>query len=387
MKLSKRLDKIPPYLFAELDKMKAEKKSAGVDVISLGIGDPDLPTAPIVVEAMKRAVENPGHHTYPPYEGTAQFRIAMADYYERRFGVVVKPESEVIALIGSKEGIAHICLAMLDPGDVLLAPDPGYPVYKTGAIFSGAESYVMPLLKENGFLPDFGKIPKEVAKRATMMFLNYPNNPTSTSGSLDFFKEAVEFAKKNDIIIASDNSYADIYFEKAAPSILEVPGAKDMAVEFYSLSKTFNMTGWRIGALLGNSRVVGALSRIKQNLDSGTFTAIQEAGAKALYEGGEFNAKMRQIYKQRRDRMVDGLRKIGIEIKPPESTFYLWAPTPGGMNSMAFAKDLLDKTGILVTPGTGFGEYGEGYFRISLTVPDDRIDEVLGRMKKMEVLC
>jgi LL-diaminopimelate aminotransferase len=382
MKFSQRLEKIPPYFFKELDRMKQEKISQGVNVISLGIGDPDTPTAPFIVEAMKRAIEKPEHHQYPPYAGTTRFRKALTEFYKKRFNVSVHPEDETIALIGSKEGIAHISMALLDPGDILLVPDPGYPVYSISASFAGAESYKMPLLRENNFLPDYGKIPEDIARRATMMFINYPNNPTAAGADLAFYRETVEFAKKYNIIVVSDNAYSDIYYgDEAPPSILSVDGAMDVAVEMYSLSKPYNMTGWRIGACLGNSKVIDAFGRFKSNIDSGTFTAIQETAAVALEEGDEFVAEMRNIYRNRRDKMISALKTIGVDIEPPSCTFYLWAPTPKGMKSFDFTKDLLNRTGVLVSPGTGFGEYGEGYFRISLTIPDDKIDEAVSRMK------
>jgi LL-diaminopimelate aminotransferase len=385
MKLSSRLEAIPPYLFAQLDRMKEEKKAQGVDVISLGIGDPDMPSADLVVEAMKKAVEKPVHHQYPPYQGTREFTRAVADFYRRRFGVTLESDGEVLALIGSKEGIAHISLAVLDPGDLLLCPDPAYPVYRIGALFAGAGIHTMPLLRQNGFLPDFARIPAKTAKKASLMFLNYPNNPTSAVANIDFYREAVEFARKYDIIIASDNAYSEIYFDgNPPPSILEVPGAKDVAVEFFSLSKPYNMTGWRIGALAGNRQVVDALGTIKKNIDSGTFTAIQEAAVTALREGEKFSEKMRKTYRRRRDKMVDGLKSFGINVDVPAASLYIWAPTPDGMPSMEFARDLLDRTGVLVTPGVGFGEHGEGFFRISLTVPDNRLNEAVERIKKLK---
>ena len=386
MKFSDRLNKIPPYLFAELDRMKAEKIAQGVDVISLGIGDPDTPTAPLVIEEMKKAVENPQYHQYPSYIGEKFFREAMARYYKKRFNVHLNPENEVLALIGSKEGIAHICMAVLDPGDLLLVPDPGYPVYKTGAIFAGADYHIMPLLKENDFLPDLAAIPEDVAKKAKMMFVNYPNNPTAAVATLDFYKELVDFAKKYDIIIASDNSYPEIYYGNfVPPSILAVEGAKDVAVEFYSLSKPFNMTGWRIAAMVGNKDVVNALATFKKNIDSGTFTAIQEAAAYALDNGDEFIENMRKIYEKRMDLMIEGLKEMGIEVEKPKSTFYIWAPTPNRMDSFEFTKEILESTGIIVSPGTGFGKYGEGFFRISLTISDDRLREAVQRLKNAKV--
>jgi LL-diaminopimelate aminotransferase len=382
MKFSKRLDKIPPYFFKELDRMKQQKIAQGVNVISLGIGDPDLPTAPFIVEAMNKAVEKPEHHRYPPYSGTERFRRSLVNYYKRRFDVNVDQDDETVVLIGSKEGIAHISMAVLDPGDILLVPDPGYPVYSISASFAGAESYKMPLLRENNFLPDYTRIPEDVARRAAMMFVNYPNNPTAAGADLDFYRETIRFAKKHDIIVVSDNAYSEIYYgEDKPPSILAVDGAKDIAVEMYSLSKPYNMTGWRVGACLGNKKIVEVLSTFKSNIDSGTFTAIQEAAAVALDEGDDFVAEMRNVYRRRRDKMISALKTIGVEIEPPSCSFYLWAPTPKGMNSFDFTKNLLDRAGVLVTPGTGFGENGEGYFRISLTIPDNQIDEAVSRMK------
>jgi LL-diaminopimelate aminotransferase len=335
---------------------------------------------------MQKAVTKPEHHVYPPYEGIKIFRQAIADFYKRRFTVDLNPDGEVIALIGSKEGIAHICLAVLDPGDLLLVPDPGYPVYTAGAVLAGAETYAMPLLPENGFLPDFSKIPEDVAKRAKMMFLNYPNNPTAATATLEFFKEAVDFAKKNDIIICSDNSYTEIFFDGyRPPSILEVEGAKDVAAEFFSLSKPYNMTGWRIGALVGNKDIVNALLTIKKNLDSGTFTAVQEAAAIALNEGDDFIEEMRSVYDKRMNKMIPILQEMGIKVEKPKGSFYIWAPVPEGMTSMQFTKELLDRTGVIVTPGTGFGKYGEGFFRISLTQPEHRIDEAVERLAKTKV--
>ena len=387
MKFSKRLDNIPPYLFAELDRMKNEKIAQGVDVISLGIGDPDTPTAPLVIEAMEKAIRKPEHHQYPSYIGAKFFREAVSRYYKKRFHSQLDPEKEVSALIGSKEGIANICMAVLDPGDLLLYPDPGYPVYKTGAIFAGADYHVMPLLRENNFLPDLTAIPEDVARRAKMMFVNYPNNPTAAVASLDFYKEVISFAKKYDIIVASDNSYPEIYYGKTPPpSILEVEGAKDIAVEFYSLSKPYNMTGWRIAAVVGNSAIVNVLGTYKKNIDSGAFTAVQEAAAYALDNGDDFIAKMRGIYEKRMDSMIPALKEMGIEAKKPEATFYIWAPTPGGMDSFQFTKDMLDKCGIIVSPGIGFGEYGEGFFRISLTQPENRIEEAVKRMMSVKEL-
>jgi LL-diaminopimelate aminotransferase len=313
-----------------------------------------------------------------------KFRNSIANYYKKRFGVNLDPETEVSDLLGSKEGIANLSMAILDPGDVLLYPDPGYPVYYISANFAGADTHVMPLLKENEFLPDFTKIPENIARKAKLMFLNYPNNPTAAGASLDFFKEAVRFAKKYDIIIASDNAYSEIFYDGYnPPSIFEVDGAKDIAIEFFSMSKPYNMTGWRIAACVGNEKISGALKTYKSNIDSGTFSAIQDAAAFALDECDDFIAEMRDIYRKRRDSMVAALKTLGIDVTPPKCTFYIWAPVPQGKTSMQFTTELLDKTGVLVSPGTGFGSFGEGYFRISLTQKDERIYEAVERMRKI----
>lgn len=382
IKFSKRLDSIPPYLFAQLDRFKAEKIKQGVDVISLGIGDPDTPTADFIIEAVRESVKDPKNHVYPSNDGAPVFRKAAADYYKKRFDCKIDPEKEVLPLLGSKEGIAHISTVTLDAGDYSLVPNPGYPVYKIGAVFAGAEVYEMPLLKENSFLPDFTKIPQDIANKAKIMFLNYPNNPTAAVADVDFYQEAVDFALKNNIIICSDNSYPEIYYDSPPPSIFNAKRAKETAVEFYSLSKPFNMTGWRIAVLAGNEEVVQALNTYKKNIDSGVFTAIQEAGAAALQQGDSFMADMRALYERRMDAALEALENMGIKVSKPSASFYIWAPVPAGMKSFDFTLKLLEKTGVIVTPGVGFGSYGEGYFRISLTLPDHRLEEALRRMKQ-----
>ena len=382
MKTAKRMDLIPPYLFAELDKKKAQALAKGVDVINLGIGDPDMPTPEHIVSSMQKYVAEPETHNYPPYEGTKNFREAVAKFYEKRFNVQLDPEKEVLSLIGSKEGLAHIHLAFTDPGDYSLVPDPAYPVYKVTTHFAGGIPYTMPLLEENGFLPDFNKIPNEVADKSKLMFLNYPNNPTGAIATLEFFEEAVHFAKKHDILVCHDLAYSEMAYDNyKAPSFLEVKGAKDVCIEFNSLSKTYNMTGWRLGMAVGNEMAVQALGRLKNNIDSGVFKAIQYAGIEALLGSQENITTMNSIYEKRRDIVTEGLNKLGWNLKPIKATFYMWVPTPKGYNATEFSALLLEKAGIIVPPGIGYGEYGEGYFRIALTAPEDRLREAIKRLE------
>ncbi len=364
-----RLKHLPPYLFARIDKIKQEEIKKGRKLIALGIGDPDLPTPDFVIERLTRAARNPAHHQYPSYWGMLEFRKAVARWYERRFGVSLDPENEVLTLIGSKEGIAHLPLAFVNPGEAALVPDPGYPVYSTATLFAGGQPLAFPLLEKNGFLPDFAQLESLVKKgpRARLLFLNYPNNPTSATASLDFFKEVVSFAKKHQIIVCHDNAYSEIFFdEKKQPSFLEVPGAKDVGCEFHSLSKTFNMTGWRVGFAVGNAKVVEALAQVKTNIDSGVFNAIQEAGIEALDRSESFCPELRSIYQARRDILVPALQKMGLRCATPEATFYVWARLPSGRKSEDFVMDLIRKEGIVATPGNGFGENGEGYVRFTL---------------------
>lgn len=384
MERAERIKKIPPYLFAQIDKKISELKSKGIDVISLGIGDPDLPTPPNIIEAMKKAVEVKEYHRYPDYEGSLEFREAVSTYYKNRFNVSLDPKSEVMALIGSKEGIAHIFLAFVNPGDYVLIPDPAYPVYKTAAIFAGGIPYTMPLLEENNFLPDFSKIDEEILKKAKLMFLCYPNNPTGAVANEEFFMEAIELAKKYDIILCHDSAYAEITYDGyKAPSILSFPGAKDIAVEFGSLSKPYRMTGWRIGYAVGNSEIIQGLGIIKTNVDSGQFTAIQKAGIEALLGPQDSIKEMNDIFKKRRDLVVNTLREIGIDVKSPKATFYIWVKVPEGYTSASFAEKLIEQAAVVVTPGSAYGEYGEGYVRISLTTPDHRLMEAMERIKKI----
>jgi len=383
---SERLKQLPPYLFAELDRKKQEKLSQGVDVIDLGVGDPDLPTPSPVVEEAKKALENPENHRYPSYVGKLSFRKAVADWYKRRFGVELDPEREVIALIGSKEGIFHFPLAFVNPGDVVLCPDPAYPVYKIGTLFAGGEPYLLPLKEENDFLPDLEAVPEEVLRRAKIVWVNYPNNPTSAPPTLEFYEKLVEWAKEHGIIVASDNAYSEIYTgEEKPPSILQVPGAKEVAIEFHSLSKTYNMTGWRLGWAVGNEELVRGLGKVKTNVDSGQFGAVQDAGVKALSLPEEVVDDLRSTYRERKRIMTEALEKIGLKPYKSDYTFYLWVRVPEGYTSAQFVGRLIEEAGVVCTPGSGFGEYGEGYFRISLTVPTERLLEAAERIKSLSL--
>ncbi|HIQ49444.1 MAG TPA: LL-diaminopimelate aminotransferase [Aquifex aeolicus] len=383
---SDRLKVLPPYLFAELDRKKQEKIEQGVDVIDLGVGDPDMPTPKPILEAAKKALENPENHRYPSYVGKLTFREAVANWYKKRFGVDLDPQSEVIALIGSKEGIAHFPLAFVNPGDIVLCPDPAYPVYKIGTIFAGGTPYTVPLKEENNFLPDLDSIPKDVAEKARIIWINYPNNPTSAPPTLEFYEKLVDWAKENNVIIASDNAYSEIYTgTEKPPSILQVPGAKDVAIEFHSLSKTYNMTGWRIGMAVGNKELVAGLGKVKTNVDSGQFGVVQDAAITALNLSEEEAEKIRNVYRERKKIMTEALEKIGLEIYKSDYTFYLWIKVPKGYTSAEFVGRLIDEVGIVCTPGNGFGEYGEGYFRISLTVPTERLLEAAERIKNLKL--
>jgi LL-diaminopimelate aminotransferase len=382
---AKRIEQIPPYLFAEIDKKKQEMRKKGVDLIDLGIGDPDLPTPKLIIERLKTAAENPRNHRYPSYEGMIEFRTAVARWYEKRFSVHLDPQTEVLSLIGSKEGIAHIPLAFVNPGDYVLVPSPGYPVYRVSTLFAGGTPYFLTLRKENGFLPDLSEIPKEVAKKAKLLFINYPNNPTSAIAEKSFFEEVVSFARRYEIIVCHDAAYSEIAFDGYQPlSFMEVDGAKEVGIEFHSLSKTFNMTGWRIGFAVGQAEIVSTLGRIKTNIDSGVFQAIQEAGVAALNHFDTPLPEIIKIYERRRDVMVKGLREIGLEVDLPKATFYLWFQVPRGYTSAQFAALLIEKAGIVATPGNGFGEAGEGYLRMALTVDEKRLKEAIERLKRIK---
>lgn len=384
IELADRVKNLPPYLFAIIDKMKQEAISKGVDLIDLSIGDPDIPTPEHIVNAMKRAVEKPEHHRYPSYEGMLSFRQAAANWYKGRFGVTLDPKTEVLSLIGSKEGIGHIPLAFVNPGDVVLVPSPGYPVYPVGTLFAGGEAYLMPLREQNAFLPDFKVIPEEVFKRAKLMFLNYPNNPTSATAPDAFFREAIALAEKYNIIICHDAAYSEIYYDNKKPkSFLDIEGASEVGIEIHSLSKTFNMTGWRIGFAVGNKNVIAGLGKIKTNLDSGIFQAIQEASITALQTEDSVLSDIRNIYQDRRDIFYEGLKGLDFQLNKPEATFYLWAKVPTGFDSTKFVAHLLEKSGVLGTPGVGFGAPGEGYIRFALTQNADRIKEAVERIKSV----
>jgi LL-diaminopimelate aminotransferase len=385
MEFAERLKKVPPYLFVEIDRLKNEKLKKGADIIDLGIGDPDLPTPSEIVEVAKKALENPAFHRYPSNQGSEFFRKACANYMKRRFGVEFDPETEVSALIGSKEGIAHFPLAFVNPGDVVLCPEPAYPVYHLGTLFAGGEPYYLPLLWENDFFPDFGSIPKEVLERAKILWLNYPNNPTGAVATREFFAEAISFAKRYGLILAHDAAYVEMYFEEPALSIFEVDGARDVAIEFHSLSKTFCMTGWRIGFAVGKKELVQGLAKVKSNIDSGVFTAIQYAGAYALDNLERIVPPLRAVFKERRDYLAKALQELGFELKIPQATFYLWVKVPKGFTSTEFCRKLLEELDIVVTPGNGFGPSGEGYFRIALTVGVDTLKRAVERLSSFVI--
>ena len=376
-----RLKQLPPYLFAELDRKKAEARSRGVDVIDLGVGDPDLPTPDDIINKLAEAAREPRYHRYPSYTGMNEFRKAVSRWYKKRAGVELEPIQQVVSLIGSKEGIAHIPLAFINPGDVVLVPSPAYPVYAIATMFAGGIPHEMPLLKENHFLPDLGVISADILSRAKMIFLNYPNNPTAAPATLDFFRTVVDFAEKHNIMICHDFAYSEMAFDGyVPPSFLEIPGASDVGIEFHSLSKTYNMTGWRIGWAAGNAEIISGLGRIKSNIDSGIFEAIQVAGIEALEGDQQSLADMSNIYTERRDVLVGGLQKLGINVEPPKATFYVWFEVPSGYTSATFAALLLEKSGIVATPGNGFGAPGEGYVRMALTVSKERLIEAVERM-------
>jgi len=381
MDVARRIKQLPPYLFAEIERNIDRARESGVEVLDLGIGDPDLPTPDFIVERMCRELKNPENHRYPSYRGLQAFRRAACDWYGRRFGVDFDPETSVVSLIGSKEGIAHFPWCLVNPGDIVLASDPGYPVYKVSSMLAGGTVLELPLLRENGFLPDFSLIPESVLQRTKLVFLNYPNNPTSAVASLDFFAQVVETARRYDFAIAHDLAYSEISFDGyRAPSIFQVKGAHEVAVEFHSLSKTFNMTGWRVGFAVGNEGLIEALGRVKTNIDSGIFNAVQWAGVEALTHDSKALADILPVYQRRRDLVVEALQKAGLTLDPPMASFYVWVPVPEGFDSMGFAALLLEKAGVVLTPGIGFGKYGEGYVRISLTSPEEILKKAMERV-------
>ena len=382
MRTTERLSRIPPYLFAELERKIEQKKAAGVDVISLGIGDPDMPTPEHIVRAMTEAVRDPGTHQYPSNRGRAEFREAVASFYRERFGVTLDPETQVIPAIGGKECIFNLNLAFLDEGDVALAADPGYPVYTGGPLLVGAEPLLMPLVPERGFVPDLGAIPEDRLWEARLMFLNYPNNPTGAVVAEGFFDEVVAFARRHEVLAVHDNAYSELTFDGyTAPSFLATPGAMDVGVEVFSLSKSYNMTGWRCGAIVGNPDAIARYWQLKTNVDSGLFEAIQLAAVEALTGPQDNVREMCALYARRRDLVLGALAEIGIELQPPKGTIYIWAPVPEGQTSASFAEEVLERAGVVVSPGSAYGPNGEGFFRISLTVPDERLSEAIERMR------
>ncbi|MDR2944994.1 MAG: LL-diaminopimelate aminotransferase [Methanosarcinales archaeon] len=384
MKYAERIEMLPPYLFASIDDSKQALINKGVDVIDLGVGDPDRPTPKHIVDAMIQAAADPRNHQYPSYVGLMSFREAAAKWCKDTRGLQLDPKTQVLSLIGSKEGVAHIPFAFVNPGDVVLCPNPGYPVYSIGTKFAGGVPYDMPLRGENDFLPDYEAIPKEVLNKTKMMFINYPNNPTGAVADKKFFEETVEFAKENDILVVHDNAYSEMVYDGyKAPSFLEVDGAADLGIELYSMSKTYNMTGWRLAFAVGNKEMIAGFGKVKANIDSGVFDAVQRAGITALTSSQQCVSDMNEIYQERRDVLVKGLASIGLEVKPQKATFYLWCPVPEHTKSMDFAQLLLEEAGIVATPGVGFGSAGEGYIRFALTKEVDRINEAVGRMDKL----
>lgn len=383
MKENLAMQKLPPYLFARIEKKIDEAREKGVDIISLGIGDPDQPTPEHIIKRGIEAMKEPANHQYPSSVGMLAYREAVAGWYKRRFGVDLDPKNEVVSLIGSKEGIAHISSCFLNPGDVTLVPDPGYPVYGIGTLLSGGVPYTMPLLVENDFLPKLEDIPTDVARQAKIIFFNYPNNPTGAVADDIFYKKLIAFARDFDILACHDAAYSEVTFDGLEPpSFLQYEGAKDVGIEFHSVSKTYNMTGWRIGWAAGNSSVIEVLGRYKSNVDSGAFQACQWAAIEALNGPQDCVAAMRNLYQERRDVVINGLRRMGWTIEPPKGSIYVWAPVPKGYDSASFAEAALEKAGVIITPGNGYGEYGEGYFRIALTVDKSRIEEAFARLEK-----
>jgi LL-diaminopimelate aminotransferase len=386
MNIADRIDRLPPYVFAKLGNRIRELVAAGKDVIRLDIGSPDLPPPDALIEVMHASARNPGHHGYAGYYGTPELRQAIATYYQRRFGVVLDPGKEIVSLIGSKEGIVNVALAFVDPGQYVLVPDPGYPTYSLGTLLAGGVPYLLPLLAEKSFLPDLAAIPEEVARGAKILWLNYPNNPTGATAPLSFFEEAVDFARRYDLLICHDNPYCDVTFEGyVAPSLLQVPGAKEVGLEFNSLSKTYNMAGWRVGMAVGSAKAVEALGRTKTNIDSGIFRPLQDAAVAALTGDQSWLAERNEIYRHRRDLILAALGELGVQADRPRASLYVWASTPPGIGSEALANRLLEEAGVSVAPGTVFGPRGEGRFRISLGMDTGRIQEAMERLKQLDL--
>jgi LL-diaminopimelate aminotransferase len=386
IKKSRRINELPPYLFAEIDRRKREALSRGVDLIDLGIGDPDIPTPAAVVEKLLEGASKPANHRYPSSSGMGEFREAVANWYQSRFNVKLDPAKEVVSLIGSKEGIGNMAVAFVDPGDLVLVASPCYPVYHIGTAFNGGKNYFLPLKKENNFLPDLESIPADVAKQAKLLWINYPNNPTAAVADKDFYQRVIDFANKNNVIVCHDAAYTEMGYDGYKPmSFLEVEGAREVGIEFHSLSKTFNMTGWRIGMAVGNADLVGGLAQAKSNLDSGIFQAVQEAGIEALKLGDKIVEPSRKIYQERRDILVDGLRAVGLACDKPKATFYVWVSCPKGLSSAEFTAKLLDDAGVVTTPGNGFGDAGEGYVRFTVCVDKERLREVADRIRRVKL--
>ena len=383
---AKRIRELPPYLFAEIDRKKKAALAKGVDLIDLGIGDPDTPTPAQIVQKLRDLAGNAEHHRYPSSSGMLEFRQAVTDWYQRRFGVKLDAGKEAIALIGSKEGIANIAVAFVEPGDLVLATSPGYPVYQIGTLFNGGVSHLLPLVKENHFLPDLDAVPEEIARRAKMFWINYPNNPTTAVAEESFFKRVVEFAHRHRIILCHDAAYTEIGYDGYRPmSLFQVDGAKEVGIEFHSLSKTFNMTGWRLGMAVGNEELISGLAQVKSNVDSGVFQAVQEAGIEALRLGDEVVDPIRKLYQERRDVLVTGLQRAGFDCAMPRATFYVWVPVPKGFTSAQLTAKLLDDAGVVTTPGNGFGVAGEGYIRLTLCVEKESLKEVVDRIRKVNL--
>ncbi len=381
MKVAKRVEHIPPYLFVEISRKIAEKKAKGEDVVSFGIGDPDIPTPAHIIERLHKEVDEPANHRYPESEGLPELRAAIAEWYEKRFDVRLDPATEVLPLIGAKEGIAHLPICYLNPGDVALVPDPGYPVYSVGTLLAGGEPYYLPVTEKNGFLPELERIPAEILKRAKILWINYPNNPTGAVAGLDFFAKVAEFGKKHDLVVCNDAPYTEIAYDGYKPaSYLQAPGSRDNGVEFHSFSKTYNMTGWRIGMMVGNPEIVKALKTVKSNMDSGIPQAIQYMAIEAIRGSQDSVRQINEVYQRRRDLVIEMLNNIGIEAKPPKAGLYVWAKVPEGYTSAEFATDLLEQVGVVVTPGNGYGKHGEGFIRLSLTINDASLVKGLSRL-------
>ena len=386
MRFANRISQVPPYLFVQISRKIAAKKAQGIEVISFGIGDPDIPTPGYVLDELREAAGDPPNHRYPESEGLPEFREAVAEWYQRRFGVPLDAENEVLSLIGAKEGIGHVALCFLDPGDIALVPDPGYPVYSIGTLFAGGESYLMPLKEENGWLPDLDAIPEDVAHKARIMWLNYPNNPTGATAELDFFEKAVAFAKKYNIAVMHDACYSEVAYDGyKPPSFLQAEGAMDVGLEFHSLSKTYNMTGWRLGMAIGNEEMINSLMIVKSNLDSGVPQAVQRMGIAAMSRPLDSVDGRNAVYQRRRDMVVGALRDIGLDVVPPRASLYIWARVPEGFTSGEFSEKLLDETDVLVMAGRGYGEYGEGYVRLSITISDDDLRKGLDRLSRWRI--